>query len=111
EVGWLWPPLAAGSLAVELGAPLALLHRRVAHAWVAAAWCFHAGVLALMAIAFPYQLAVVAFAPLLPVERLRWLVPPRARPGGLGDARGELDGARADAAVGSGAAAASGGSA
>jgi hypothetical protein len=72
---WLWPPLAAGALVVELGAPLALLHRRLATAWVAAAWAFHAGVLALMAIGFPYQLALVAFAPLLPVERLRFLAP------------------------------------
>ena len=70
EHAWLWPPLALGSLVVELGAPLALLHRRVATAWVAAAWCFHVGVLALMAIGFPYQLALVAFTPLLPVERL-----------------------------------------
>ncbi len=77
---WLWPPLAAGSLAVELGAPLALLHRRLAYGWVAAAWLFHVGVLALMAIGFPYQLALVAFAPLLPVERLRWLVPPTPAP-------------------------------
>jgi hypothetical protein len=78
--GWLWPPLAAGALVVELGAPLALLHRRLAAAWVVAAWAFHAGVLALMAIGFPYQLALVAFAPLLPVERLRVLAPDLVRP-------------------------------
>jgi hypothetical protein len=71
----IWPPLAAASLAVELGAPVALLHRRLAHGWVAAAWLFHVGVLALMAIGFPYQLSLVAFAPLLPLERVRWLVP------------------------------------
>ena len=78
--GWLWPPLAAATFVVELGAPLALLHQRLAHAWVAAAWAFHVGVLALMAIGFPYQLGLVAFAPLLPVERLGWLVPRRAGP-------------------------------
>ena len=58
-------------MAVELGAPLALLGRRCGVAWAAAAWLFHVGVFALMAIAFPYALSGIAFAPLLPVERLR----------------------------------------
>ena len=71
--GWLWAPLAAFTLAVELGAPLALLHPRVAVAWAAAAWSFHVGVLALMHIVFPYPLAGLAFAPLFPLERLREL--------------------------------------
>lgn len=69
--GWLFAPLAVVTLVVELGAPLALLGRRAAVVWSAAAWLFHLGVLALMAIAFPYQLTGVALAPLLPVERLR----------------------------------------
>jgi hypothetical protein len=69
--GWLFAPMAVVALAVELGAPVALAGRRAAVAWSATAWAFHVGVLALMAIGFPYQLAGVAFAPLLPVERLR----------------------------------------
>lgn len=84
---WLFAPMAVAALAVELGAPLALLGRRAAPAWSAAAWCFHLGVLALMAIAFPYQLSGVAFAPLLPVERLhprtlraRWSASPSPLP-------------------------------
>jgi hypothetical protein len=68
---WPWPPLAVMSILVELGAPVALLGRRWAAGWAASAWAFHAGVLALMAIAFPYPLVGIAFAPLLPVERLR----------------------------------------
>lgn len=79
--GWVWPPLAAASLVVEVGAPLALLRPRLATCWVVAAWAFHVGVLALMAIGFPYQLALVAFVSLLPVERLHRLVPPRLRDG------------------------------
>jgi len=74
--GWLWPPLAALTLVVELGAPIALVGRRWATGWILAAWGFHVGILAVMAIAFPYQLLGVAYAPLLPVERIRW---PRAR--------------------------------
>jgi hypothetical protein len=76
--GWLFPPLAALTLAVELGAPLALLGGRMARAWVLAAWAFHAGVLAVMAILFPYPLLGVGFAPFFAVERLR--VPWPTRP-------------------------------
>jgi hypothetical protein len=62
---WLFPPMAIATLVVELGAPVALLGGRWRTAWVASAWVFHAGVLALMAVLFPYQLALVGFAPLL----------------------------------------------
>ena len=67
---WLFLPLAEPSLVVELGAWTGLAggHRRTA--WVAAAWLFHVGVLALMAILFPYQLSGVAFAPFFPLERI-----------------------------------------
>ena len=58
------------TLVVELGAPLALLGRRWAYTWVALAWTFHLAVLALMAVLFPYPLVGVAFASMLPVERL-----------------------------------------
>jgi len=67
---WLFRPLALFALTVELGAPLAMLGRGFARAWVAAAWCFHLGVLAVMAIVFPYPLLGVAFAPFFEVERL-----------------------------------------
>lgn len=70
---WWFGPMAVGSVAVELGAPLALLGGRWRTVWVAAAWTFHVGVVALMAIVFPYQLLGIAFAPFLPLERLpRW---------------------------------------
>jgi hypothetical protein len=58
------------TLLVELGAPLALLGRRWAYTWIAMAWTFHVAVLALMAVLFPYPLVGVAFASMLPVERL-----------------------------------------
>ena len=68
--GWLFVPMAIATLAVELGAPLALTGRRAARWWAAAAWSFHAGVLALMAIGFPYPLSGVAFASLFPLDRV-----------------------------------------
>jgi hypothetical protein len=70
-IGWLWTPLALVSLAVELGAPIALLGRRWAVAWSVAAWGFHVGVLALMAITFAYPLSGIAFAAFL-VDNDAW---------------------------------------
>jgi hypothetical protein len=67
--GALFAPLSAFSLGTELLAPLALLGVRPAAIWCACAWSFHAGVLALMAIAFPYPLSGVAFLAFFPVER------------------------------------------
>lgn len=73
----LFAPFAVATVAVELGAPLALLGGRTRTAWVLGAWSFHVGVLALMAVVFPYPLLGLAFAPLFPVERL---VPARFAP-------------------------------
>jgi hypothetical protein len=61
--------LAIFTLAVEIGAPIALVSPRIARAWAALAWAFHLGVLATMAIGFFYPLSGVAFASLLDVER------------------------------------------
>ncbi|MBX3263860.1 MAG: hypothetical protein KIS78_09865 [Labilithrix sp.] len=94
ELGSLHSPLAArvaGSPAllqglaiytfvVELGAPLALASRRATYAWAALAWLFHVGILATMAIGFFYPISGVAFAPLLPLERIG---PLRRLAGGL----------------------------
>ena len=70
-------PFAPLTILVELSAPIALLGRRWATGWVAAAWLLHAGIVALMAITFPYPLSLVAFAPFFDCERpfravLRW---------------------------------------
>ncbi len=63
--------LAAFTIVVEIGAPLALLHPRLMRGWVLAAWLFHAGIAATMAIGFLYPLSLVAFAPAFPLERIR----------------------------------------
>jgi hypothetical protein len=77
---WLFPPLALATLAIELGAPLALLSRRIARVFCLGAWLFHVGVLATMAILFPYPLLGVAFASFFEVELLRDLLRPRRKP-------------------------------
>jgi hypothetical protein len=76
---WLFPPLAAVSLLIEVGAPVALVGRRVGMAWAALAWSFHLGVLAMMFILFHYQLFAVAYAPFFPVERISDRLEPRLR--------------------------------
>jgi len=75
--------LAAGTLVIELGAPVALLGGRVARVWVAAAWAFHLGVVLAMNVWFPYPLLGPAFLPLLAPDKLwqrlrEWR---RSRPG------------------------------
>lgn len=77
----LFELMAIATLVVELGAPLALLHRRLALGWALAAWGFHLGVVALMAIAFPYPLLGLAYAPLFRIERpVAWAGRTLARP-------------------------------
>jgi hypothetical protein len=79
QFGWLFPPMAVASVFVELGAPVVLLGGRWKTAWIGAAWTFHVGVLALMAILFPYPISGIAFVSMLPVERLADRVTARRR--------------------------------
>lgn len=74
--GWILSAGAVLTLVVELGAPLALLHRRIGYAWAFGTLAMHLGIAALMGITFPYQTWGLAFLPFLPVERL---VPARLR--------------------------------
>jgi hypothetical protein len=88
----IFPPIALATVAVELGAPLALLGGRLRTVWALSAWGFHVGIVALMAIAFPYPLSGIAYAPFFAVERLfdrRW-VTRRPRPTPLDDPRAPL---------------------
>ena len=68
---WLLTPLAAFSLAVELGAPLALVGSRLRNVWVAAALSFHLGTAATMLVFFGYRGLGFAFLPLFAIERTR----------------------------------------
>ncbi len=76
---WILPPAAVASIVIELGAPLALIHKRIRNVWVAFAWLMHAGILALMLIVFPSPLLLIAFAPMFELERLAGCLG-RARP-------------------------------
>ncbi len=79
QFGWLWPPAALFTVIVELGAPVAFVRNRLRYAWVAAAWLFHVGIVATMAIVFPYHLAGIAYAAILPTDRILDMVAERWR--------------------------------
>jgi hypothetical protein len=66
----VFPPLAVMTLLIELGAPLALLSRRVALVWALGAWAFHVGVTALMNIKFPYPLSWIPYLAFFRLELL-----------------------------------------
>lgn len=57
--------LAAGSLVLELAAPLAVLDHRCARAIAVGAYGMHVGIRLVMGITFPYQLSGVMFLPML----------------------------------------------
>lgn len=61
-------PLAWLSVLLELGAPLALLHRRMLRLWALGMWSFHLGVALIMAIVFAYPLSGIAFAPIFAID-------------------------------------------
>jgi len=78
-VAYAWPfrALSWATLLLELGAPLALFGTRLALVWTLGVWSFHVGVVALMAIGFPYQLSFIAYASFFAVERLAGTKPYR----------------------------------
>jgi hypothetical protein len=89
----LFGAVGVGTLIIELGAPLALLGRRLAAGWVLSALAMHWGVFFLMGIYFEYSLLGLALLPFIPLERVaaglrRWSGLLR-RGGGGRSARGE----------------------
>ncbi|MBL4686235.1 MAG: HTTM domain-containing protein [Nannocystaceae bacterium] len=70
---WAFAPVAVATLAIELGAPIALLGRRLAALWTLAIWSLHLGIAVLMTLVFAYPLSLVAFVALFRSERvLAW---------------------------------------
>ena len=73
---WLYPYtflfLCMGLLTMilELGAPIALVNRRLALTWVVLTCMMHWGILFIMGIKFPYQTSGFVFLAFLPVEQL-----------------------------------------
>jgi len=80
--------LSFATLALELGAPLALLGGRTARLWAWSAWGFHLGVVLAMNVWFPYHIAWIAFMPLVAAERVVGAPVRRWRSRGIPRARG-----------------------
>jgi hypothetical protein len=70
QFAWPFPLLSIATMALELLGPFALLHPRAGRIWVYGIYGFHVGVLASMAIAFPYPLSGIAFLSFFECERL-----------------------------------------
>ncbi len=62
--------LAVGSMLIEAGAPLALVHRRLGQTWAINAFLMHWGIFLLMGIKFRYQQSGLIFAPFFDLEQL-----------------------------------------
>lgn len=79
QYAWPFPIIGTLTMILELGGPLALLHPRAARLWVLGVYGFHVGVIATMAIAFPYPLSGIPFLCFFECEKLwqwrglRWL--------------------------------------
>ncbi|MCG8448380.1 MAG: hypothetical protein MI725_02215 [Pirellulales bacterium] len=66
---WLFTALGVGTFVLELGAPLALLNKRLAQFWAINAFFMHWGIYFIMDINFRYCLTGVIFATFFAVER------------------------------------------
>jgi len=67
---WIFPPMAAAAVILELAAPIAFVRGRPRDIWVFAVWTMHVSIFASMLVGFPYPLFGVAFAPFYRLERL-----------------------------------------
>ena len=65
DLGLASAPLALAVIVIELGAPIALVNRRLALGWSIAAWAMHAVIAATLFVVFHWPLFGVAFAPLV----------------------------------------------
>jgi len=67
---WLFATMGALTFAVELGAPLALLNKRLGRTWAFMAFLMHWGIVFIMAIEFRYHLSGIPYASFFDVERV-----------------------------------------
>jgi hypothetical protein len=71
---WLFTVIGVMSFALELGAPFALLNRRLGQGWAVGAFFMHWGILLIMGINFRYHLSGILYASFFDVEYLAaWL--------------------------------------
>jgi hypothetical protein len=66
---WVFAAAAWATVALEVGAPLALLGGRARTGWLVGIWGMHLGIAAVMGIVFTYPLSGVAFVAFVAAER------------------------------------------
>ena len=67
---WLFSVAGTGTILLELGAPLALFHKRLSRLWIMGALCMHWGILTVMGIEFDYQFSGLAFLSFFEIENV-----------------------------------------
>ncbi len=66
---WLYSAIGVLTLVVEIGAPIALFHRRIGMVWAVLVWMMHFGILIVMGIVFRYPLTTIPLLAFFPIER------------------------------------------
>jgi predicted DCC family thiol-disulfide oxidoreductase YuxK len=83
--------MGLGTMVLELGAPLVLVHRRLGMVWAGFTWLLHIGIYFVMGITFRYQMSGLIFAPFFDVEKLwPWLRRKLQRTSGQVDKSGAI---------------------
>lgn len=87
EHSWMFLIMGVATLVLELGAPLALAHRRLGMGWALLTWLMHWGIFFVMDITFRFQLSGLIFLPFFELEKvLPWWRKQFSRFSGLGSA-------------------------
>ncbi len=67
---YIFTVMGVGTLILELGAPLALLNRRIGYVWSILTYSLHWGIYMIMGITFRYQLLGIIFLPFFELEKI-----------------------------------------
>jgi len=68
---YLFYLLSIGTLIIELGAPLALINRKIGRFWAISAFIMHWGIYFIMGITFRFHLSGIAFLPFFDIEKVK----------------------------------------
>ena len=67
---YIFTAIGISSLVLELGAPLAVINRRIGYLWSILTLGMHWGIYFIMGITFRYQMAGIIFLPFFPIEKI-----------------------------------------
>ena len=67
---YIFTAIGISSIVLELGAPLAVINRRIGYIWSLMTLGMHWGIYFIMGITFRYQMAGIIFLPFFPIEKI-----------------------------------------